>query len=429
MKRVLIVAYFFPPVSNMGSHRIARFVKHLPAYGWDPVVLTGASAGWVQTDRQLVEGLPPILVERVPSVDLTELWKKWVRRDAAADRSGSPSALRPLGTQSFTTFLNRWVMVPDKYFPWRRPAARAGIALARRLKADVIYSTSDPVTDHLVARRIREATGLPWVAEFRDLWLGNPYYSRSQPTGLHRAWHARLERRVVTACTLVVGLSTGIVDYFRRTYPGKPAELLYNCFDPADYPVVEPLADRLQFLYAGALYSSRSPEPFFRGLAEFVKARRISPDVLELVVIGGSPDLDLAVMSRECGVAEYVKLVGRVPHREALERMARATVLLAVQSPDDQIHVPGKLFEYMGARRPILLMAQPCEVATIVQENNLGWVVAPEATAVAAQLAAIYDEWRARGPVALAKTGAARFSVAATSARLAEILAMAEAVA
>ncbi len=188
MKRVLIVSYFFPPISNMGSHRILRFVRHLREFGWEPIVLTGKLTSGPHCDPKLLEKLPAdIAVERVECVDLTETWAKLTGRA----RRGTPTALapaQPLKTQRVTTFLNRWVMIPDKIFPWIGPAARRG----RQLEFDAIYSTSDPLSDHLVARRIAQRTGRPWVAEFRDLWLGSPYFARSQPTALHWAVQARM---------------------------------------------------------------------------------------------------------------------------------------------------------------------------------------------------------------------------------------------
>src|SRR3989442_8566598 len=174
MKRVLIVSYFFPPASNMGSHRMVRFVRHLREFGWEPVLLTAPDA-LAMGDTE---------IHRVKGADLTALWRK------TQGGGGGPSRSRGI-----TTFLNRWAMIPDKYFPWIGPAARAG-AQIKNIAA--IYSTSDPLSDHLVARRLSRQTGVPFVAEFRDLWLGNPYFARAHPTPLHRALHARLERRVVT---------------------------------------------------------------------------------------------------------------------------------------------------------------------------------------------------------------------------------------
>ncbi len=417
MKRVLIVSYFFPPISNMGSHRILRFVRHLREFGWEPVVLTGKLTCGPHCDQKLLEKLPAdIAVERVECVDLTETWTKLTGRA----RRATPTSLapaQPLKTQGVTTFLNRWVMIPDKIFPWIGPAARRG----RQLEFDAIYSTSDPLSDHLVARRIARRTGRPWVAEFRDLWLGSPYFARSQPTPLHRAVQARMERGVVREASVVLCLSRGIQQYFDTTYPQCRTRTIYNCYDPDEYPAPAPPAEKFTVLYAGALYSSRSPAPFFAGWARFLAEQR--PAAAEFVILGGSADLDLAAMARQHGVESSVVLAGRVSHAESLRRMQAATVLLTVQSPDDNVHVPGKLFEYIGARRPILAMSRPCEVAEMIAEHRLGWVAEPEAGAVAQRLGEAYAAWQARGHAGLAPQLPERFSIRETTRQLAGLLA------
>jgi glycosyltransferase involved in cell wall biosynthesis len=405
MKRVLIVSYFFPPVSNMGSHRMLRFVRHLREFGWEPIVLTTNFEGWALVDEHLLARVPEdIEVHRVAGVDLTGLWQKFGKRGR------SEHGTAPARSQGLTTFLNRWVMIPDKCFPWIGPATR----FARDLKFDAIYSTSDPLSDHLVARRVSRQTGAPFVAEFRDLWLGSPYFARAHPTALHRAWHARLERQVVNNASVVVGLSRGISDYFAKTYT-KPVRTIYNCFDPEEYPTATTAAGGFTILYAGALYSSRSPEPFLAGFAQFVKKH---PDA-RFVIVGGSSDLDLPSMIAKHQLTGHVELVGRVAHEDALRRMQSATILLAVQSPEDDVHVPGKLFEYIGARRPLLALSRPCETAELITQYRLGWVAEPEPAAVATRLDEAYQAWKSN---TMPQPAAERFSVRETTRQLAALL-------
>lgn len=419
MNRVLIIAYFFPPVSNMGSHRILRFVRHLGACGWEPHVLTGATPGWTLTDSKLLAQLPAgARVHRVAGLDLTELWQRLRGRTARAQ----PATPAPVTTQGLTTFLNRWVMVPDKYFPWINPAVHAGQRLIREHQITAIYSTSDPLSDHLVGRRLARWTGVPWVAEFRDLWLGSPYFARAHPTPLHRAWHARLERQVVHQARAVVALSGGIQRYFETTYPDQPVRSLYNCFEPEDYgAAIEPAAT-FRVLYAGALYSSRSPEPFLAGFADFVRRQSLTPAEAEFVWLGGSSDLDVPAMVARLALTPYVRLGGNVRHADALREMQAATVLLTIQSPEDAIHVPGKLFEYIGARRPILAVARPCEVAEIVRTHALGWVAEPQADAIRDRLTELYRLWQTRGHAGLQIQAADRFSSHAATRQLAALL-------
>ncbi len=423
MKKVLVIAYSFPPVTNMGSHRILRFVRHLREFGWEPVVLTGKLTSGPHCDQKLLAKLPSDLsVNRIESTDLTEAWAKLTKRQRSSVATAPTNQSTPVKTQGLTTFLNRWVMIPDKSFPWIRPASVAGEKLIRDQNIQAIYSTSDPLTDHLVARRLSQRTGVPWVAEFRDLWMGSPYLARAQPTPIHRAIHARMERNVVADAKTIICLSRGIQRYFSETYPGCETRPIYNCFDPGEYPAASaPDPDRFTVLYAGALYSSRSPVPFFEGWARFLKQCEIHPGAAEFTILGGSSDLDLAGLARHHGVEKSVQLIGRVAHVEALRRMQSATALLAIQSPEDDIHLPGKLFEYAGARRPILAISRPCETAEIITGNGLGWVVEPDAAAVAAKLVEVYGLWRETGHAGLGTQSADRFSIGEAARQLKDL--------
>ena len=425
MKKVLVIAYSFPPMSSMGSHRVLRFVRHLREFGWEPVVLTGKLTTGPLCDERLLAKLPPDLdIHRIESPDLTELWAKLTRRGQSSVPAVATNQSAPVKTQGLTTFLNRWVMIPDKSFPWIRPAAAAGERLIREKNIAAIFSTSDPLTDHLVALRLARRTGVPWVAEFRDLWLGSPYLARAHPTPIHRAIHTRLERQVVAGTKTIVCLSRGIQQYFTAAYPNCKTRSIYNCFDPEEYPPAPaPEPGRFTVLYAGALYSSRSPVPFLDGWGRFMAQQQLTPDTAEFVILGGSSDLDLAAMARQYGVEQSVKLAGRVTHVEALRRMQAATVLLAIQSPDDDVHLPGKLFEYAGARRPMLAVSRPCETAEIITNNQLGWVVEPDAAAVAAKVAEVYALWKEKGHAGLATQSADKFSIGESTRQLTNLLA------
>ena len=419
MKRVLVIAYQFPPVAGMGSHRILRLVRHLHEVGWEPVVMTGQVATGVPVDPQLLDSLPAnVEVHRVPSLDLTAMWAAMKKSNA-----GLPSEPPSLKSQGFTTFLNRWMMVPDKVFPWIRPAVRAGERLVRDKQIHAIYSTSDPYSDHLVALRLARRHAFPWIAEFRDLWLGGPYFARSQPTSLHRAIHGYFERRVVTHASSVVCVTRGVQRYFDAAYPESRTRLLYNSFDSAEYGTAEPEPDPVfTILYAGAFYSTRSPAPFFAGWARFLAQHRLTPGAARIIVIGGSSDLDLGAMASRFGIAQTVQLVGRVPHAEALRRMRNATALLAVQAPEDDISVPGKLFEYIGARRPLLFVGRPCEPTEMIVRHRLGWVARPDAESVAEALSAIYSAWRTRGHAGIGLPPMPQFSARSAAAQLARLL-------
>ena len=206
----------------------------------------------------------------------------------------------------------------------------------------------------------------------------------------------------------VIGLSRGISRYFEEKYR-KPVHTIYNCFDPAEYPAATEKPVGLTILYTGALYSSRSPEPFLAGFAKFASRH---PEA-RFEIAGGSSDLNLPEMVARHGLTGKVALLGRLPHGEVLQKMQTAGALLAIQSPEDDVHVPGKIFEYMGARRPIFAVSRPCETAELAAQAGI--VAAPEAGEIDAKL----EELFRRGSAA---TMPEKFSVHEATRQLAAVL-------
>lgn len=388
-RRVLILGYCFVDL-NMGGVRTRRLSRLLPRYGWEPVVLTHPrDAGSVPA-----EATDP-RVEEIASFDLTRAYERL--RGLGRARPASDSTGRPEPTSKdigLTSEINRWLMIPDKQMTWYRAALRRGRELLRREKYSAIFASLDPRTCLLVAARLSKETGVPCVLEYRDLWTSNPYYHITQPTPLHRWIHRRLERAAVRQARTVSAVCRGIADYLTAQHGDvlqSPIELNYNFFDPAEYPAsgslsLEPRPFTIS--YAGAMYASRSPRPFFEGLRVFLDKSGLTPAQFRFQWAGGASGIaDFAEALERTGVRPYLDYLGQVPHREALRLLMRSDAALLLQAPDDTIHIPGKLFEAMGARVPLLALSGKCETSEIIDRCHAGIVCAHTAEAVAAGLA------------------------------------------
>ena len=194
-KRVLFIGYFYLD-ANLGGVRVRRISRLLPRHGWEPVVLTHQR----DTSSVAVAAMPGVRVEEVAAPDLVSLYRKLKnvgRSQPAVVTSGRPEPkAQSIG---LTSEINRWLMIPDKQMPWRRAAIRRGRELLAREKFSAIFASLEPRTSLLVAAQLSKESGVPCVFEYRDLWVGNPYYHINQPTAFHRWLHRRLERKAVTA--------------------------------------------------------------------------------------------------------------------------------------------------------------------------------------------------------------------------------------
>jgi glycosyltransferase involved in cell wall biosynthesis len=422
-RRVLIIGYYFVE-ANMGGVRLRRIARLLPRYGWEPVVLSHPPdpAG----SAAVPEG---VRLEQAAAPDLTRMYQKLRRlgrRESTSPIQGrSKPTAKPIG---LTSKLNRWLMVPDKQVTWYRSALRRGRELLRREKFDAIFASLDPRTCLLVAARLSKETGVPCVLEYRDLWTGNPYYHVTQPTALHRWLHERLERKALRQARRVSAVCRGIADYLSQKHASvltAPVELNYNFFDPEEYPPPAPVPAApkpFTISYTGAMYANRSPHQFFQGLRVFLDRAGLTPGQCRFRWAGpisGIDDLD--EIQERTGVRPYLDFDGQVPHREALRLLGESDAALLVQAPHDAIHIPGKLFEAMGARVPLLALAYPCEVTEIIERCRAGIVCPHTAPSVAEALDRFYHLWLQHKGWDFNEAEVRKFSAEACVRKLAEL--------
>jgi len=421
MKRVLIVFNsFYTP--GMAHNRLLRIFRHLPRHGYEPVMLTD-----VCRHEPFKFDLPADRVEQVPCFDLQYAYMKL--RGEKGPNSATP-ALKPESRAiGFTTFINRWFLVPDKQIFWSSPARRAARARGLREKFDVVFASNLPATNGITGAKIARTLGLPFVIEYRDLWTGNPYHNLTHPTVLHRALHARLERAMLQKASCVSCLSTGISDRISEMYNdvliGKP-QINYNFFDPDEFSATALTPQKpgaFTISYVGAMYLSRNPEIFFRGLRMFITRHQISPGQFRFRWLGLIVGIaDLQEMIHRNGIEPYIDFLGQIPHGDALNELRRSHVSLVIQSADDAIHIPGKIFEAMGARVPLLAIANPCEVTNIIDRTHSGLHCPHDPDAVADTIEKLWKHSLSGSAWKYEYSEVCKFSVDRAVARIAGLL-------
>jgi glycosyltransferase involved in cell wall biosynthesis len=294
---------------------------------------------------------------------------------------------------------------PDPLVGWYPFARRAALRIARTRMPDVIYASSPGPTGLLVAHSVAGRLHVPWVAEFRDLWMDHPALGW---TGWRRRLGEWLERRTLGTAAAMVTVSEPWAELLRRKF-GKPVVVVTNGFDPEDFPRREARGEGrgardegLRLVHTGILDgSSRDPSPLFAAIALLNRDR--GPGTADrqskLRVAFYGPDEALSVAGRlasRYGVAANVELIPSVPYRESLRAQSEADVLLmllwkaATGSEAKAGWHSGKLFEYMGARRPILAVGTAGDAAELIRARRLGPVLS-DPSEIARQL----EEWMA----------------------------------
>jgi len=389
--RWLCVAYAFPPILRSGTHRTLGFVRELDRSGWDATVLTVRTRG-ESVDESLNESVPHgTRVVRAPWIDPIDLLKRLDPRRVGVSSTGADGDVQrevlfaPVRSRSQTMldWLTAWFKTPDSRIGWVIPGVVAGLEAIRRDKPGVIYSTSPYASAHLIALLLREMTRLPWVADFRDPWRGNPF-TTSKTRVLDR-WDCVLEAAVLNRAAHVICNTPTMAGalQLRTPFIADKCSTILNAFDRERCASIVPQRvvpqDETALVHAGQFYGPRSPMPWFRALRRVVQADPEAARRLRFVLLGSRTfeGRSLEALAQQSGVRDRVRIVGDKCHDAALSIMAGADALAlaGATGPGAHLQVPHKLFESLALRRPIIAhVVEASPVRSILQAADAQFV-------------------------------------------------------
>ncbi|HKP97236.1 MAG TPA: glycosyltransferase [Fibrobacteria bacterium] len=372
MKRILLVAFHFPPIQGSSGYlRTLKFTRYLPEFGCEPIVLTVRPGAYGAVNPRGLEQIPAGLeVHRSFAFDLPKLLS--------------------IRGRHFS-----WMSIPDRYSPWIPFAVMDGLRLIRKRGIDAIFSTYPIPGAHVIGGMLHRLSGKPWVADFRDpMWDD---YSRQASLSL--SVRKAVERRAIERATAVVVATRGMKSMYAARYPGMPAgktTVILNGFDEEDFAGMETPPRRnggpAVLIHAGLLERiDRNPEAFFLAVKSLRDSGKAGPERLRVRLIATGQDGEYRKNLEALGIADMVRLEPAIPYGEALSAMAASDVLLLFQGPTCDAQIPAKLYEYMRVGKPILALAtESGETGRLVIASGGGKVVP---IGDAAAIAACLEEW------------------------------------
>ena len=374
-RRLLMVAFHFPPFAgSSGVQRTLRFVQHLPDLGWQTVVLSAHPRAYETTSDDLTREIPPgTHVERAFALDTA-------RHLSIAGRY--PAALAR----------------PDRWISWRWRAVAAGMRLIERFKPAAIWSTYPIATAHAIGRELQRRSQLPWFADFRDPMVQDGY--PADPA----TWRAfkSIESDAMQHSTRAIFCTPGAARVYRERYPGPAAgriAVIENGFDEESFSAIDaagksgPLhPGRITLLHSGVIYASeRDPTQFFRALGRLKRDGMLSSARLMMRFRASSNDALLASLAAGNGIEDMIELQPSLPHRDSLVEMMRADGLVVLQASNCNEQIPGKLYEYLRARRPILGLTDPRgDTAQLIMRSGINDIAPLDDEAA---IAALVSRW------------------------------------
>ena len=387
LKRLLIITYYWPPTGGSGVQRWVKFSKYLPEFGWQPVVYTPENPEQLARDESLLKDIPACA--EVIKTHISEPYE--IYRRLTGGKAGQE--VNPVNAQrkSWKQRLSLWIrgncFIPDPRVGWVRPSVRFLKKYLREHPVDAVVTTGPPQSVHLIGLRLKKELGLRWIADFRDPWTEMFYYKHLGLSAAADRRHRRLEQAVLDGADKVISVSPPVAaDFQAKTQ--TPVVLITNGFDESDFQAEESgsgSAPAEPFTRTGSGVSEAQPDsgagaaavPPFRlvhtglfaadgnplnlwdALAERCAADADFRARLQ-IRLAGKVDAAITDAIRARGLGDNLVELGYLPHDETVREQRAADILLLPlrREPEYAKVLPGKIFEYLAARRPVLGIGQ-----------------------------------------------------------------------
>jgi glycosyltransferase involved in cell wall biosynthesis len=427
---VLMIAYNFPPDSEVGAQRVTRFCRYLPEHGIHPTVITVEDRFRLLNDGSFP--VPPgVRVERTKATSNPLEW--FSRLKSLMGRSGTPKGQIKTAAAPKPGFLRTQVLTllqtPDRYLGWYRPAIRRAKRVLQEQPADAIFSTGPPWTAHLIGRYLQKKYQVRWIADFRDPWA-LAVWEKKLP-GWTRAINRRLEQSCVRRADVVICNTDRLRDRFVEQYPDLPKEkflTITNGFeDPVSRPVVSP--DRQPqpvrlILHLGALYAQRRIDTFCQALADLTRSGNIDSNSLNVLFLGDSDPSAIACANRiapELVAKKCIEFQPQVGWQRAQEFLWDADLLLLFQG-GHRLQVPAKFYEYLLTGKPIFAVTERGALTDLLEATGSGIWASPEDIAEIASKFLSALALKPRTPEEIQQRWAGQFHYRFLTGRLASLI-------
>jgi hypothetical protein len=393
MKRLLLLAYHFPPIGGAGVQRNAKLVRYLPEFGYEPTVVTGPGLSshdrWAPIDQTMSNDVPgDVVVHRVSGPEPT--WREGVRGRAT-----------------------RWLRLDNEWQRWWESKA-VPLAVAAGRNADVVYASVAPYSTARAAIAVARALKKPLVFDLEDPWALDEMLIHE--TSLHARLELREMARALRCADAIVMNTPEAARRVRETFPelsSIPVTSVVNGYDHADFDGLATRRDDGMFriVHTGSLHSELgAPRSAFRRLLggamdvnvlsrSLVFLRQALDELgAESPVLAGRIELhlagrltagDRAVIDGLPGVREY----GFLSHAETVDLLRSADLLFLpmhdVPAGRRVAIVPCKTYEYLAAQRPILAAVPDGDAHDLLSRSGMAKICRP--TDVAAVKAALLE--------------------------------------
>ena len=374
MKKVLIIAYYWPPAGGPGVQRWLKFVKYLPEFNIEPIVFVPENATYPIIDNDLEKDVrKDVKVLKFPIKEPYKLASFFSKKDTKSISSGiiTPERKQSL-VQKMLLYIRGNFFIPDARIGWVNPSVNYLSNYLKENPVDTVITTGPPHSMHLIGMELQRKFAVKWIADFRDPWTTIGYHKELKLSEKSAKKHKDLERKVLTTADAILTTSYTTKKEF-EAITSKPIHVITNGYD-VEKIEKPPLDEKFTLSHIGSLLSQRNPRILWKALKEILKENEQFRNDFQLQLIGKvSPEIIETL--KEFRLDAYFKNRGYVSHTEALkyQRSSQMLLLIEIDSYETMGIIPGKLFEYMAAERPVLAIGpENSDVSKIITETNTG---------------------------------------------------------
>lgn len=355
MKKALIITYYWPPSGGGGVQRWLKFVKFLREFNWEPIVYTPSNPDFELQDDDLLNDIPHgLTVLKRPIWEPFGLYrmlfgKKAVQKQGVVVES-SNSIL-----SKFAIWVRGNYFIPDSRLFWVRPSVNYLTRYLKSNKVDVIITTGPPHSVHLIGLELKQRLGIKWLADFRDPWSEWDVLDQLKLSDKSRNTHRKLESRVLSEADQIITVSPSLKNSL-LDLGAKKVKVITNGYDLDAIEMETKQPDKFRIAYAGLLTRGRNPRMLWEVLNEIASENSEFKSNLEIYLAGTIEDDILKSIEACSEIAESLSNNGYKSHTEVIDVYKRSAVLLLVISNTDNASwiLPGKMFEYMALKKPII---------------------------------------------------------------------------
>ncbi len=422
MKKVLMIAYSFPPAGGPGVQRTSKFVKYLSKYGWEPVILTRSDSNIPLRDDSLFKDIP-----HDTNIIRTKAW----------DFSSGKGFIG-----LFKKFVGRKLLIPDSERLWEIFSRKEARSIIEKHDIRLIYTTSLPYSSHLMGLHLKKRyPHLSWVADFRDEWTNNPYILDNPYNPVRMKLEKRMEKQVLkTADCLIANTPVMLKNFIEKNSDISNIEqkffVIPNGYDPDDFLCISEIANnvnsnldntniileasnceltneikaavtdkyhnlknkRFTIIYTGSFYGRRKPDIFFEAIAKLIAENKIERAKINIKLIGNFKIEQIKNLVSRYKLEDVVDVFPYMEHNECIENMQSADCLLLIEGigPGAEAFYTGKVFEYMIAGKPILaIVPENGAAAQLIRETSTGLISdCNDLEAICKNVEQLYTAWQ-----------------------------------